>query len=75
MQNILTTPGWLTAAAALALLAAPAARAEKLGATYEQILAGAKAEGKLTAWIVAPRLPATHQALIAAFNKRFGLNT
>lgn len=47
----------------------------KLGATYEEIVAGAKAEGKLVAWIVAPRSPETHKALIDAFNAKFGLNT
>ena len=52
------------------------ARAQaKLGKTFDEIVTGAKAEGKLTAWIVAPRGPATHKALIEAFNKRFGLNT
>ena len=47
----------------------------KLGANLDEIVAGSKREGKLTAWIVAPRIPATHRALIAAFNKRFGLDT
>ena len=68
----------LASAAALALGAAiPGASLAqtKLGKTFDEIVAGAKSEGKLTAWIVAPRSPATHKALIDAFNKRFGLNT
>jgi ABC-type Fe3+ transport system substrate-binding protein len=65
-----------TLIAAAAILSAGWASAQsKLGATYEEILAGAKQEGKITAWIAAPRAPEAHQALIAAFNKRFGLNT
>ena len=61
--------------AVLALLGAATARAETLGSNFDAIVSGAKREGRLTAWIVAPRMPATHQALITAFNKRFGLNT
>ena len=61
---------------ALALmLAGPALAQSKLGTTYEEILAGAKAEGKLAAWIVAPRGPEAQKALIDAFNARFGLET
>ncbi len=66
-------------AAALAITAAlginPALAQSKLGTTYDEIVAGAKKEGKLVAWIVAPRLPETHKALIDAFNARFGLDT
>ncbi|MCR9220983.1 MAG: hypothetical protein NXI21_12225 [Alphaproteobacteria bacterium] len=63
-------------AAAMAVGAhlAPASAAE-LGATYEEILAGAKEEGRLVVWSNFPSRPETHQALIAAFNERFGLET
>jgi iron(III) transport system substrate-binding protein len=63
-----------TAAALLAAIGLASAQT-KLGATYDEILAGAKQEGKLVAWIAAPRSPAAHQALVEAFNKRFGLAT
>jgi iron(III) transport system substrate-binding protein len=66
-----------TAAIALLGLTLPtiASAQTTLGKTYEEILEGAKKEGKLVAWIVAPRGPDTHKALIDAFNKRFGLET
>ncbi len=53
----------------------PAVAQTAPGTTYDEILAGARAEGKLSAWIVAPRGPEAQQALIAAFNERFGLQT
>jgi iron(III) transport system substrate-binding protein len=68
------------AGAALALLGTGAAIAQTTsptdaGADFDAVLAGAKREGKLTAWIASPRNPATHRALIDAFNQRFGLAT
>jgi iron(III) transport system substrate-binding protein len=69
---------WLSLAAtciAAMVAAAPVSAQSKLGATFDEIVAGAKKEGKLVAWIVAPRGPDTHKTLIEAFNKRFGLET
>ncbi|RUZ72334.1 extracellular solute-binding protein [Mesorhizobium sp. M7A.F.Ca.US.006.01.1.1] len=43
--------------------------------TFDQIVEGAKKEGKLTAWVLTPAKPETTKALIDAFNKRFGLDT
>lgn len=63
----------LTAAAMIA--ASPSRAQVALGRTFDEIVAGAKKEGKLVAWIVAPRNPLTHKALIDAFNKKFGLST
>lgn len=60
---------------ALAFGIGPALAQSAPGTTYEEILAGARAEGKLSAWIVAPRGPEAQQALIDAFNDRFGLET
>jgi iron(III) transport system substrate-binding protein len=58
------------------MLTASAALAQtRPGATFDEILAGAKREGKLVAWIAAPRGPEAHKALIDAFNAKFGLNT
>ena len=57
------------------LLGTRAQAQSKPGATFDEIVAGAKKEGKLVAWIAAPRGPATHKALIDAFNARFGLDT
>ena len=42
--------------------------------TFQQIVEGAKKEGALTVAVSSPGLPATHQALFDAFNKRFGLS-
>lgn len=65
--------------AALGLLAAGLTHAQTSAAkpvpSFEDVVAAAKKEGRLVAWIAAPRSPAAHQALIDAFNKRFGLNT
>ena len=43
--------------------------------SFEEVLEGARQEGKLTALIYIPAKPETHRALIEAFNERFGLNT
>jgi iron(III) transport system substrate-binding protein len=42
--------------------------------SYKALIEGAKAEGQLTLWISTPVNPATHAAVIEAFNKRFGLS-
>lgn len=68
----------ITAFAATALAAGTffsAAQAAELGGTYEEIVAGAKEEGRLVVWSNFPSRPETHQALIDAFNERFGLET
>ena len=61
-------------ALALGAMAGTLAAAE-LGKTYEEILAGAKEEGALVVWSNLPAQAASHQALIDAFNERFGLDT
>ncbi|MEP9351406.1 extracellular solute-binding protein [Xanthobacter sp. KR7-225] len=43
--------------------------------TFDDIVAAAKKEGKLNAWIFYPAKPETQRAVINAFNARFGLNT
>ncbi|MBT0779090.1 extracellular solute-binding protein [Paracoccus versutus] len=45
------------------------------GTNFDEILAGAKTEGKLTVWGSFPQKTETHAALIKAFNERFGLET
>ncbi len=60
----------LAAGLAAAALVAGTAQAQ----TFQQVLEGAKKEGALTVAISSPGLPATHQALFDAFNKRFGLS-
>ncbi len=40
--------------------------------TFEAVLEAAKKEGSVVVWITSPARPETHQALIEAFNKRFG---
>lgn len=63
-------------AAALAMgAAATATSAAEPGKTFEEIVAGAKEEGRLVVWSPLPGRPETHQAVIAAFNERFGLDT
>ncbi len=42
--------------------------------SFQSILDGAREEGSLIVWVSSPGLPATHQALVDAFNKRFGLS-
>lgn len=56
-------------------VATPVLAAEKLGNTYDEIVAGARKEGKLAVWMYLPTQPTTHRAVIDAFNKRFNLNT
>ena len=64
------------AAAALGIGSfATAAQSAELGSNLEEIVAGAKEEGKLVVWSNFPSKPETHSALIDAFNERFGLET
>lgn len=60
----------ITLVAAAVAAFAGAAQAQ----TFQQIVEGAKKEGALTVAVSSPGLPATHQALFDAFNKRFGLS-
>lgn len=46
-----------------------------LSQSYDEVLAGAKAEGKLFVLVSSPGKPETHDAPGKAFNARFGLNT
>lgn len=43
--------------------------------TFQNVLDGARKEGKLFVWVSSPALPETHRALIQAFNARFNLKT
>ncbi|WP_173934692.1 extracellular solute-binding protein [Chelativorans sp. Marseille-P2723] len=43
-------------------------------ASFEEVLEGAKKEGKLFVLVSSPGKPETHQALAKAFNERFGLS-
>lgn len=61
------------AAAALAALLLMAMSAS--AASFDEVLAGAKKEGKLVVWVSTPNKETTHSALAEAFNKRFGLQT
>lgn len=54
----------------VASLAGPA-----LSQSFDEVLAGAKTEGKLFVLVSSPGKPETHVALGQAFNARFGLNT
>lgn len=66
---------WLKAALAAAALSIATVSLPAAAATFEEILEGAKKEGKLFALISSPGKPETHQAVAKAFNERFGLNT
>jgi ABC-type Fe3+ transport system substrate-binding protein len=62
-------------ALAAALLCAGLARgAAAETPSFDSVLAGAKKEGKLVAWIQSPSHPQTTRALTAAFNARFKLD-
>ena len=66
---------WLKAALSAAALSIVTVSVPATAATFEEILEGAKKEGKLFALISSPGKPETHQAVAKAFNERFGLNT
>ena len=66
---------WLKAALSAAALSIVTVSMPAAAATFEEILEGAKKEGKLFALISSPGKPETHQAVAKAFNERFGLNT
>jgi iron(III) transport system substrate-binding protein len=73
-----------TAAPAAAKAAAPAAAPAKPAASpattsgrspaLQQLIDGAKREGKIQAWIVTPAQESTRKEIFEAFNKRWGLN-
>jgi ABC-type Fe3+ transport system substrate-binding protein len=67
----------LAAAAALAAtsLAATGLTGPALAASFDEVLAGAKQEGRLFVLVSSPGKPETHAALAKAFNERFGLDT
>lgn len=72
MSRLGTLVKSVLSAAALTLVsvAVPAA-----AATFEEILEGAKKEGRLFVLISSPGKPETHAAVAKAFNERFGLDT
>ena len=55
-------------------LSVPGLAAEKLGSTFDEIVAGAKREGKVSVYSPFPSAP-SQRALNDAFNKRWGLDT
>lgn len=65
----------LSAVALAAGVFVPAAQSTELGKNFDEILAGARGEGKLVVWSNFPSKPETHRALVDAFNERFGLET
>lgn len=71
MRKAATVKTMLTASAImLATLSVPA-----FSETFEEVLEGAKTEGRLFVLVSSPGKPETHQAVTKAFNERFGLNT
>lgn len=70
-RTFLAMAGGALGSAALPHLAA----AQGVGAAdFDTVLAKAKAEGGLVVRVTSPGRPETHQALLEAFKKRFGLN-
>ncbi|MGI6856180.1 extracellular solute-binding protein [Mesorhizobium sp. 1B3] len=70
-RTIATIRNVLSASAIMLVsLSAPA-----FSATFEEVLEGAKKEGRLFVLVSSPGKPETHQAVAKAFNERFGLNT
>jgi ABC-type Fe3+ transport system substrate-binding protein len=53
---------------------ASATRATAATPDFQSVHSAAVREGHLTVWMQAPSKPETHEALIAAFNKRFALD-
>ncbi|WP_417599155.1 ABC transporter substrate-binding protein [Pararhodobacter oceanensis] len=71
MQNLSTVRSILPLSAlALTMLTMPAA-----SQTFDEVLAGARAEGQLFVLVSSPGRPETHAAVASAFNERFGLDT
>ncbi|WP_274630793.1 ABC transporter substrate-binding protein [Arvimicrobium flavum] len=64
----------LALSVAMVVGAAVGAAVAQEAPTFDQVLAGAKEEGKLIVWGSSPNKPETYQALFDAFNKRFGLD-
>lgn len=62
-------------AAGLLGIVSTSAQAAELGKTFDEILQGAKAEGKLVIWSPLPAGHEGQQAALDAFNERFGLHT
>lgn len=70
MRSILDASRLASVSALLVSLAGPG-----LSQTYEDVLAGAREEGRLFVLVSSPGRPETHQAVAQAFNQRFGLHT
>ncbi len=71
MRSITSIRTVLSASAImLAAVSVPA-----FSASFEEVLEGAKKEGKLFVLVSSPGKPETHQAVAKAFNERFGLST
>lgn len=70
MASIRTLLGTLVAAGAVSL----AVSAQAQTPTFEQVLEGARKEGRLFVAVSSPGTPQAHAAIAKAFNERFGLN-
>lgn len=68
----LTTIRTVLSASAITLIAVSA---PAFSASFDEILEGARAEGKLFVLVSSPGKPETHEAVAKAFNERFGLST
>ncbi|WP_332685513.1 ABC transporter substrate-binding protein [Bosea sp. (in: a-proteobacteria)] len=69
-----TVHSLFTTATAVATLILTASVATAQTPTYEQILEGARKEGRLFVAVSSPGTPQAHAAIAKAFNERFGLN-
>jgi iron(III) transport system substrate-binding protein len=69
-----TVRSLITTAAAMASLFLSANAVQAQTPSYEQILEGARKEGRLFVAVSSPGTPQAHAAIAKAFNERFGLN-
>lgn len=69
-----TVRSLFTTAAAMASVFLLAGAVQAQAPSYEQILEGARKEGRLFVAVSSPGTPQAHAAIAKAFNERFGLN-
>ena len=69
-----TVRSLFTTAAAMASVFLSAGAVHAQTPSYEQILEGARKEGRLFVAVSSPGTPQAHAAIAKAFNERFGLN-
>lgn len=73
MMAVFARRGRLLSAVMLALFASSLSFAQERAPDFASVLEGAKREGSLIVRVTSPGRPETHQALLDAFKKRFGL--